>query len=165
MDLCPEKGEGSTFSRQEICQGCFQGYKEVSCKDRGFYQGTPSSWVPIWLLGLRLGLVLRETQHSQAGWLCCALHHLTVELCHTLGTLCHPGCDIPAAHHLGCPENMRQLNRVKVFGRVRPELGTEFAALSTHCGLWFGTSATVPHFSLLLVLSQQLCGHEDPPPL
>lgn len=117
MDLCPEKGEGSTFSRQEICQGCFQGYEEVSRKARGFYQKTLSSWIPIWLLGLWLGLVLRETQHSQAGWLSCALgtlHHLTTELCHALGTLCHSGCDIPAAPHLGCPENMRQLNRVKV---------------------------------------------------
>lgn len=29
--------------------------------------------------------------------------------------------DVPAAPHLGCPENMGQLNRVRVFGRVRLE--------------------------------------------
>jgi len=53
------------------------------------------------------------------------------------------GYDIPDAPHLGCPENMGQLNRVKVFARVRLEpvgdehrtggstkvRGAEFAAL------------------------------------
>lgn len=88
--------------------------------------------------------------------------------------------DIPSAPHLGCPENMGQLNRVRVLGRVRLEpVGDEHrpggstkarGAESLQpgracCGLWFGTSASVPHFPLLLMLSQKLCGHEKPPPL
>lgn len=66
MDLCPEKGEGSTFSRQEICQGCFQGYKEVSCKAR-LLPGNPELLGPNMVAWASAGAGAQGNP-AQSGW-------------------------------------------------------------------------------------------------
>lgn len=78
MDLCPEEGEGSTFFRQEPCQGGSWGCKWVSCKTVAFYeesQRTPCSWIPAWSL-LQFA-ALPSPLASGLGPLhpCCVSHH------------------------------------------------------------------------------------------
>lgn len=137
--ICGLKRERAASSPgRSSARSCPWGCKQVSCTTRAFYQKKRTRKLP--------------DPGSQCGcwgfsrdW--CSGKPGTVRLggcvmpwgpCATLPR----GYDVPAAPHLRCPENMGQLNRVKVFGGVRLEpvgderraggstkaLGAEFAA-------------------------------------
>lgn len=117
MDLWPEKGEGSTFSRQELCQKLSLGLQTGLLQNQSLLPEkkprklpAPGSQCDCWGFS-------RDWCSGKPGTVRLGGCVMPWGPCATLPW----GYDVPAAPHLGCPENTGQLNRVKVFGGVRLE--------------------------------------------